>query len=186
MRSLDGIKSVVGAHAIHIMFGWPEVEQYVSRRNKWTTVRLLRHFGAKVGAGCDIESPLRLHNSLSDFSNLIVGARCHVGKGVLLDLTSRVTLEDECTVSMDTIILTHIDVGNSPLMDLYPRESSPVTVCSGAYIGAACILTPGVRIGSKSLVGAGSVVTRDVEAHVVAAGVPARRLRPIGPRGPNA
>lgn len=50
------------------------------------------------------------------------------------------------------------------------------------WIGAGAILLPGVTVGDNSVIGAGSVVTKDIPANVVAAGTPCRVLRPIGDR----
>ena len=57
----------------------------------------------------------------------------------------------------------------------------PVTVGPDVWIGGAAILCPGISIGAASVIGAGSVVTRDIPAHVFAAGNPCRVIRPIGP-----
>ena len=50
------------------------------------------------------------------------------------------------------------------------------------WIGAGAILLPGVTVGDNSVIGAGSVVTRDVPPNVVAVGNPCRVMRPIGER----
>ena len=50
------------------------------------------------------------------------------------------------------------------------------------WVGAGAVLLPGVSVGDNSVIGAGSVVTKDIPANVVAAGVPCRVLRPIGER----
>ena len=50
------------------------------------------------------------------------------------------------------------------------------------WIGAGAILLPGVTVGDNSVIGAGSVVTKDIPANVVAAGTPCRVLRPISDR----
>jgi maltose O-acetyltransferase len=57
----------------------------------------------------------------------------------------------------------------------------PVTIGSDVWIGGAAIILPGVTIGSRSIIGAGSVVTRDVPSDVFAAGNPCRVIRPITP-----
>jgi len=54
----------------------------------------------------------------------------------------------------------------------------PVRVCEGADIGANAVLLPGVTVGARSVVGAGAVVVRDIPEGVIAAGVPAKVLRP--------
>lgn len=57
----------------------------------------------------------------------------------------------------------------------------PVTVEDDVWLGGGAIVCPGVRIGARSVVGAGSVVTRDLPADVFAAGNPCRVLRPVRP-----
>lgn len=57
----------------------------------------------------------------------------------------------------------------------------PITIGDDVWIGANSVICPGVTIGSGAVIGAGSVVTRDIPAGVVAAGVPCRVLRPVGP-----
>jgi len=54
---------------------------------------------------------------------------------------------------------------------------APVTVRRGADIGTSAVLLPGVTIGEGAIVGAGAVVTRDVEPFAIVAGSPARFLR---------
>ncbi len=56
-----------------------------------------------------------------------------------------------------------------------------VLIKRGAWIGAAAIVLPGVTIGEYSIVGAGSVVTKDVEPYTVVAGNPAKVIRRIEP-----
>lgn len=55
----------------------------------------------------------------------------------------------------------------------------PVEIGADVWVGAAALILPGVRIGSRSVIGAGSVVTRDVPEAVFAAGNPCRVLRAI-------
>ena len=82
------------------------------------------------------------------------------------------------TVSMRVMILTHTDVGESPLKNtVLPSSQAPVVIRRGAYIGAGAIILQGVEIGECATVAAGTVVTRNVPAHSVVAGVPARVIR---------
>ncbi len=57
--------------------------------------------------------------------------------------------------------------------------AKPIEIGSDVWVGGGAILCPGVRIGSKSVIGAGSVVTRDIPEGVVAVGNPCRVLREI-------
>ena len=56
----------------------------------------------------------------------------------------------------------------------------PITIADNVWLGGGVIVCPGVTIGQDTVVGAGAVVTRDLPAGVVAAGVPARARREIG------
>lgn len=60
--------------------------------------------------------------------------------------------------------------------------SFPIAIGDGAWIGAGAIILPGVSIGRYAVVGAGSVVTRDVPDYTVAAGNPCRPIRKIDAR----
>jgi acetyltransferase-like isoleucine patch superfamily enzyme len=63
---------------------------------------------------------------------------------------------------------------------------SPVRICSGADVGVDAVILPGVTVGEGAIVGAGAVVSRDVEPYTVVAGVPARKLRDRVPgNGPH-
>ena len=57
--------------------------------------------------------------------------------------------------------------------------AKPVTIGSDVWVGGAAVILPGVTIGSRSVIGAGSVVTRDIPDEVFAAGNPCRVIRPI-------
>lgn len=60
--------------------------------------------------------------------------------------------------------------------------SFPVTIEDGVWIGAGAILLPGVTIGKNTVIGAGSIVTKDIPLDVVAVGNPCRVLRPVTER----
>ena len=59
------------------------------------------------------------------------------------------------------------------------EAAQPIVIGSDVWVGGGAILCPGVRIGARSVLGAGSVVTRDVPEGVVAAGNPCRVLRSL-------
>jgi maltose O-acetyltransferase len=172
------------AHAAlaYLTGGMDGVARVVRHATRPGIVPVLRMFGARIGEGCDVEAPLVLHNARPDFRNLRVGARCHLGKDVLIDLADAVTIADRVTVSMRAVILTHVDAGQSPLaLDVLPARRAPVTLGPGCYIGAGAIILAGVEIGERSVIGAGAIVTRSVPSFTVAVGSPARALRQIQP-----
>lgn len=125
-------------------------------------VPILRQFGASVGAGATVAGPLVIMNADRDFSNLVIGARAYVGPDVLMDLADRVTIEDEATLSMRCNLITHFDVGESPLLDEHPRKQGPVTIASGAYLGVGVTVLHGVTVGARALIGANCLLRKDV------------------------
>ena len=128
--------------------------------------------GARIGAGCVIGKNVYVD------AGVVIGDRCKVQNNV--SLFHGVTVEDGVFVG------PHVCFTN----DRVPRainpdgslktdadwEVSPITVRSGAALGANSTILPGVTIGRWAMVGAGSVVTRDVADHELVAGNPARRL----------
>lgn len=155
-----------------------------------TIAPTLRRYGAQIGTYVRFQPPLTIHNAAlrpqSFYANLSVGNDCFFGRELLLDLQDRVTIEDNVTISHRVMILTHTDVGESPLKDgPLPPSQAPVTIRRGAYIGAGALILPGVEIGTCAVVGAGAVVTRDIAAGTIVVGVPARFLRYVEQRIPS-
>jgi acetyltransferase-like isoleucine patch superfamily enzyme len=142
--------------------------------------RILTKFGAVVGTGTTLHSPLAIHNAELDYSHLEVGNHCHLGTGILLDLRDRITIGDCVTISMRAMILTHTDVGHSPLAErILPSSQSPVVIRNGAYLGAGATVLQGVTVGECAVVGAGAVVVGDVPDFTLALGVPARVIKSL-------
>lgn len=144
-------------------------------------VGLIRLAGAKVGKDTVIMD-VRFANLYHDgFRKLHIGNRCFIGDEVKLDVRGGITFENDVTISGRATIVTHINVGfdDHPLQKYYPTKESQVVIKQGAYIGTGAIILPGVTIGRESVVGAGAVVTKDVPAHTLVAGVPAKEVKKI-------
>ncbi|MCL4498886.1 MAG: acyltransferase [Chloroflexi bacterium] len=168
------------ARLVYWVYGVEAVCHLLRFCSKRQTSLLLRAFGAQVGEGCDLEAPIIIHNAARDFSHLRIGSDCHVGKEVLFDLMERVEIEDRVTLSMRVTIVTHIDVGKSPLREgPLPTQYGAVRIGRGAYIGAGAIILHGVTVGEGSAIGAGSLVLKDVAPGTLVAGNPARPIRSL-------
>jgi acetyltransferase-like isoleucine patch superfamily enzyme len=136
-------------------------------------------YGARIGKNIDMHTPVTFHNvsaeSKKHYANLQVGSDCYFGREVFLDLAERIVIEDRVTISMRAMILTHTHAGKSPLSEgRLPPAHAPVLLRQGCYLGAGAIILPGITIGEQAIIGAGAVVTHDVPAGAVMAGVPAR------------
>lgn len=81
-------------------------------------------------------------------------------------------IEDNVTIAYGTRILVHDSSMNNLFSD--PVRFGKVIIKEGAYIGAKCIIMPGVTIGKGAVVGAGSLVTKDVADNTIVMGSPAK------------
>lgn len=147
----------------------------------WLGLAVLRAFGAHIGEGIDFHGRLLLHGAYQPRGKLTIGAWCHIGEGVTLDLTAPIVIGDRCTIALRAALITHLDMGYSPLTAVYPTRSAGVTIDDGAYIGAGAIVLAGIHVGRCAVVGAGALVREDVPPYTVVAGVPARVIRTLDP-----
>ena len=108
-----------------------------------------------------------------------IGARCKISSHSFI--CKGVTIEDEVFVGHGVMFINDIEPRATSAGGELQTEADwtlvPTSVRRGASIGTGAIIMGGVTIGERALVGAGAVVTRDVAADEVVAGVPARLLR---------
>jgi acetyltransferase-like isoleucine patch superfamily enzyme len=145
---------------------------------------------------------------LRDFVNLYgctIGDNCRIG--TFVEIQKNAVLGKNIKVSSHTFICEGITIEDevfighnvSFINDKYPRATNsngilqteedwelvPTTVKRGATIGTGCTILCGVVIGENAMVGAGSVVVRDVPADAVVAGNPARVIRELAIARPS-
>ena len=139
---------------------------------------ILRELLGEVGDGVVVRPPFRC-----DYGSYIsIGAGTFVNYDcVMLDVAPiRIGAVCQLAPRVQLLTATHpIDPG--------PRRvgwesAEPIAIGDNVWLGGGAIICPGVTIGEDTVVGAGAVVTRDLPAGVVAAGVPARVLRQIDER----
>jgi carbonic anhydrase/acetyltransferase-like protein (isoleucine patch superfamily) len=138
---------------------------------------LLRKHGATIGTDVEIHSPLIIHNASAKsgkhYANLHIGNECYLGRDVFLDLKEPISMEARVTISMRATLITHTDVGHSPVSERIPPSQAPIVLREGAYIGASALILQGVEVGSQAIIAAGAVVRKYVPEKQIAAGVPA-------------
>ncbi len=140
---------------------------------------LLREMFAEVGENCYIEPPL--HTNFG-------GRHVHFGRQVYANFN--LTLVDDthiyvgdCTMFGPNVVVA--TAGHPILPELREQGyqfNMPVHIGRNCWLGAGVIVLPGVTIGDNVVVGAGSVVTKDLPDNVVAVGNPCRVLREVGER----
>ena len=131
--------------------------------------------------GCNIGDETKIGAFVEIQKNAFIGARCKVSSHTFI--CEGVTIEDEVFVGHGVVFI------NDPM----PRATSegalqteadwavvPTRVKKGASIGSGAVILCGVTLGEGAMIGAGTVVTKDVPPHTVVAGVPGRLLRQVG------
>ncbi len=139
------------------------------------TIRLLLYravFKVKIGPASSIHRKCRFYRP----GGVTIGANSVVNREVLLDGRMGLTIGNNVSISEGAMLLTLEHDPNSPD---FAGRGAPVVVEKHAFVGARAIILPGITVGEGSVVAAGAVVTHDVPAYTIVAGVPAR---PIGER----
>jgi acetyltransferase-like isoleucine patch superfamily enzyme len=130
----------------------------------------LRFWLNSIGDGCYVQMHCRfLHGP-----GLKFGQRCVINHGTFLDgRRFPILLGNDVSIGPEAAILT---LGHDPQSPDFHDRGGPVMVGDRAWIGFRAVVLPGVKIGEGAVVGAGSVVTRDVPSYTIVAGNPARAI----------
>ena len=155
------------------LFGFDNATKILYSCLKESVIPILKINGAHIGENCDIESPLIFHNA-RDFSNLFIGDDCHIGKNCFFDLRKNIEIGNDVTISMNTTIITHIQLGQAKTKYYYKTAIEKVIIDDSVYIGANCLIIMGVTIEKNSLIGASSFVNKSIPKNCVAYGQPAK------------
>lgn len=137
---------------------------------------LMKEMFAQVGEGCYIEPPL--HTNFG-------GGHTHLGSHVYANFN--LTLVDDTHIYIGDYTMfgpnvTIATAGHPILPQLRERAyqyNFPVRIGRNCWLGAGVIVLPGITIGDNVVIGAGSVVTKDLPSNVVAVGNPCRILRQV-------
>ncbi len=145
----------------------------------------VRIFGFVNLYGCEIGDEVKIGTFVEVQKGAKIGNRCKISSHTFI--CEGVTLEDEVFVGHGVMFTN----------DLYPRATNsggglqteadwqcvPTRVKRGASIGSGATLLCGITVGENALIGAGSVVTRDVPDWAVVVGNPARVVKSLAPKG---
>lgn len=138
--------------------------------------RLLRRLVGRVGDGVVV-----LPRFLCSYgTHIALGDRSFVNHDALFMDDATITLGDDVRIGPRTQLLT----AQHPVDDHDRRRAGwerplPIGIGDNTWLGAGVIVCPGVTIGADSVIGAGSVVTRDVPDRMLVAGNPARTVREL-------
>jgi UDP-2-acetamido-3-amino-2,3-dideoxy-glucuronate N-acetyltransferase len=144
--------------------------------------RDVKIFGFANLYGCEIGDEVKIGAFVEIQKGVKVGKRCKISSHSFL--CEGVTLEDEVFIGHNVTFINdrypHATTGSGAMQTEKDWACVPTLVRKGASIGSSVTVLCGVTIGERAVVGAGSVVTKDVPADTVVAGNPARVLKTLG------
>ena len=145
---------------------------------------ILREILGSIGEGTFFQGPITFHYGI----HTTVGKRCFFNFNLTVQDDAEVTIGDDCNFGPNVTIVT-------PIHPMLPDErrfmldangekrhfcyAKPVHIGHDCWFGANVVVCPGVTVGDNCVIGAGSVITRDIPDNSFAAGVPCRVIRPI-------
>ena len=136
----------------------------------FTKVVILRLFGAKIGSNVTIKPGVNVKYPWK----LKVGNNCWIGENVWIDNLDEVTLADNVCISQGAFLLCGNHNFKSSSFDLM---LGPITIESGAWLGAKSIVCPGVTVASHAILSVGSLANKDLEPYTIYKGNPAVKCK---------
>jgi len=153
---------------------------FIHKKGKHTIIRFksrmdlfpFRKFS--IGSNCIVEDFATINNGVGDVS---IGNNCGIGLSNII--IGPVTIGNYVMLAQN-IVISGLNHGYEDV-NLPPRlqkvTTKPITINDDVWIGANCVITAGVTIGKHAVVGAGSVVTKDIPEFCVVVGNPARVIK---------
>ncbi len=138
----------------------------------------------EIGEGVSIWDGVRLEAVRDPYGrtpSLTIGSNTNIEQQVHIVCHSRIKIGRDVSITARCAIVdvTHPyeDINAGKIGSLIANDDSFVEIGDGAFIGCGAVILPNVRIGRRAIVGANSVVTRDVPDFTVVAGAPARKVK---------
>ncbi|CAG7845052.1 Galactoside O-acetyltransferase [Pseudoclavibacter triregionum] len=151
---------------------------------------LLERLLGGLGEGSTVRAPIQVDYG----SNLVIGARTFVNFGLCALDVVPIRIGDDVQIGPNVQLLAPTHPLDAERRIAGWESGEPITIEDGCWLGGSVVVCPGVTIGARSVIGAGSVVTKDIPPGSLAAGNPARVIRSLeqrrtppdrGPRRPR-
>ncbi len=139
--------------------------------------KMLAEMFAEIGEGCYIEPPFHANWG---------GKHVHFGKGIYANFNLTLVDDTHIYVGDYTMFAPNVTVATAghpilpSLRDKGYQYNAPIHIGKNCWFGAGVVILPGITVGDNVVVGAGSIVTKDLPSNVIAVGNPCRVLREVG------
>lgn len=141
--------------------------------------QLLRRMFAEIGEGCHIETPFYANWG---GKNVSFGDNVYANFNLILIDDTHITVGSNVMIGPNVVICSGTHPVSPALRLRQAQFNLPVVIGNNVWLGANTVVMPGVTIGDHSIIGAGSVVTKDIPSDVVAFGSPCEVKRRIDER----
>lgn len=156
-------------HILYIVFKhFPKSNSKINLGQQFLRAYCARKYVAYVGSNVNIEKGASFSKDLSIGNNSGIGINCSIGTGTKIG--ADVMMGPNCTIYTTGHETKRTDI---PMIMQGMKKLNPVVIGNDVWIGAHVTIMPGVRIGNGVIIGACSVVTKDVPDYVMVAGNPA-------------
>lgn len=178
---LNNGEVVVGGSELHRLMSEmsEEARKITMRINKeyQTPEKINKLFSELIGYQVDHSFRLFQPFNTDYGKNLNIGKNVFINAGCHFQDQGGITIGDNCLIGHNVVLAT-LNHGFAPKdrQSLYP---APITLGKNVWIGSNVTILPGVTIGENAIIGAGSVVTKDVASDTVVGGVPAKFIKVI-------
>ena len=177
------IFTIAIAKLLKLIYGYEAINLLLKITPSYLTIFILRHFGATIGTGVRIQAPLLIHNADQTkpiYTNLAIGNDCYIGRDCLFDLMGKISIGNKVTISHRAVLNTHTHAGKSPLRNKQLKVSKgDIKILDGVYLGSNVTVLECVTIGSNSIIGAFSLVNKDLPGNIVGFGIPCKVQKEI-------
>ena len=138
----------------------------------------------KIGKNCRIRRNVTL-NCYNKYNNqklspkLLIGNNVYINSNFIGLISTNIIIEDNVTIGPNVSLISHshgLDPNTKSYID-NDLDIAPIKLKDGCWLGDKVIVLPGVTIGKKSIIGAGSVVTKSIDDYCIAVGNPCRVIK---------
>ncbi len=169
---------------LRLTIAYARRDVYARRPRQGNALRMLRENRLEIGRDGLLETNVTLR---SHDGRIRIGAHTGISRGSTVGAVNLVEIGDHCMIGQGCYITDgdhRHDDPSIPIPDQGMVSKGPTILEDNVWLGANVIVTAGVRIGAHSVVGANSVVTRDIPPYSVAAGSPAKVVAQVkNPQG---
>ena len=165
MRNMDPERRAEGQRCTRLLF---QLNHTMPFTEEYSAV-LRELFGDNLGEGSYVATPL----SGACVSSVKIGRNVFINSNLLAMARGGITIEDNVQIAANVQLISN----NHDPYDLQVLTCKPVLIRESAWIGAGATILPGVCVGRHAVVGAASVVTKDVPDYAVVVGSPAKVIK---------